>query len=322
MGKKLKIGVLGCSEFAGRAMLPNIQVSDNCELYAVASRILDKARTFSSRFSCIAYGSYHELLDDKNISAAYLPLPTALHEEWVIKSLEAGKHVLCEKSFAIDAMSAQRMINCAKANGLLILENILFPRHSLTQAVIKMINSGIIGDLRLIKAIFTVPGFQEDNIRYSKALGGGALYDLGVYTIKLSRIFLGDDLKVSSGILHYDNNNSVDKYGAATFINKLGQVAQVYFGFDHHYQNSWEFIGTSGRLYVERAFTAKPGVVPLILVEDKNGKREHRLDEDNIYSNMWNYFAEETIKPENYINHYNELLSQCSLIDKLREKAS
>ncbi len=306
---KIRMGILGCSEFAGRAMIPNMEKSKKCRLLSVASRSPEKAKLFASRFLCESHPSYEELLDDDRIQAVYMPLPAALHEEWVSKALEVGKHVLVEKPFATNLESAEKMLRMARERGLLIIENILFPLHPQTMEVIKLLKSGIIGDLRLFRGVFTIPELSPGNIRYSRELGGGSLRDLGIYLIKASRIFLGEEASLVSAYSSY-GKFPVDISGAGTFGDGRGRISQIYFGFNHAYANSWELTGTQGRIIVDKAFTPKPDFVPAIVVETRKGREDILLDKFNFYSAMWDYFADEIEKASTYAKHYDELLAQ------------
>ena len=106
---KVKWGILGTANVAGWGVIPGMKQADNCELYAIAGRNAEKAKKYQEDFGFQkAYGSYDELLADEEIQAVFIPLPNNLHREWVIKALQAGKHVLCEKPLAINAAQSFR----------------------------------------------------------------------------------------------------------------------------------------------------------------------------------------------------------------------
>ena len=121
--RKIKWGVLGTAGIAQSQTIPGMLEAENCELYAVAGRSLEKAEAFKAEFGFEkAYGSYQEMLDDPQVEAVYIPLPNELHMEWTIKTLEAKKHVRCEKPLAPNANDVQKMFDAAKANGVLLME--------------------------------------------------------------------------------------------------------------------------------------------------------------------------------------------------------
>lgn len=126
---KLRIGVMGCSGFAARAMIPAMKELPEIELKAVASRNGVKAKTYAERFDCDAVEGYDGLLRREDLDAIYMPLPPGLHEEWISRSLEAGKHVLVEKPFVTDGSAALHLLRKAREKRLLVMENFLFLHH-------------------------------------------------------------------------------------------------------------------------------------------------------------------------------------------------
>jgi dTDP-3,4-didehydro-2,6-dideoxy-alpha-D-glucose 3-reductase len=316
---KLRIGVMGCASIAVRAMMPAMQGCQEVEIIAVASRTKDKAEKTARMFDCDAIKGYERLLERDDIDAVYMPLPTGLHEEWVIKTLEAGKHILVEKSFAENYQSARRMLKLAKAKKLLVMENYLFPQHSQYAWVKDLIASGDLGHIHLFRSTFGFPPLPMNNFRYSRELGGGALLDAGGYVLKASQLFLGNDLKLLCSSLNYEDPSDVDIYGDAMLRNSVGQVAQVSFGFNYYYQCCFEFLGSRGKLIVERAYTPPPGFMPKVYLEYQDLKKEIILTDDNYYINMCSLFAQTVQSPDDYTIHWNAGLNQARLIDAVRK---
>ena len=121
--RKVKWGVLSTADIARRETIPGMQKAGNCELYAIAGRSLEKANQFKETFGFEkAYGSYDELLEDKEVEAVYIPLPNNLHKEWVIKAAKAGKHILCEKPMSGNAADTKEMIDAANEAGVILME--------------------------------------------------------------------------------------------------------------------------------------------------------------------------------------------------------
>ena len=115
--KMIKWGVLGTAYIFERDTAEGMRQAENCELYAIAGRSMEKAQAFKERYGFRkAYGSYDELLADPEVEAVYVPMPNTLHKEWTIKALNAKKHVLCEKPMAPNAAEAAEMFAAAKAN--------------------------------------------------------------------------------------------------------------------------------------------------------------------------------------------------------------
>lgn len=315
---KLKVGVMGCSSFAVRSMIPALQECDATQLIAIASRTEEKAKQATTQFGCEAVAGYDALLQRDDIDAVYMPLPTGLHEEWCTKALEAGKHLLVEKSFAMDLASAERMLAIAEQNRCLVFENFQFQTHRQWNVIKGHMTSGELGDVHLVRSTFGFPPLPKDNFRWNKELGGGALLDAGAYMCKVSQLLLGTGLEVLGASLQDDPETGVEMYGEAMFRNDAGQVAQVAFGFDYFYQCRVELLGTKGKLSTNRVFTAPPGFEPVLLIEKQGESEEVSVSADNHYVNMWNWFASE-IQTGDFSNHWKILLDQARLLEQVRE---
>lgn len=179
--QKIKWGILGTANIARWATIPGIKLAENAELYAIAGRSLEKAKSFADEYGFQKfYGSYDELLKDNEVQAVYIPLPNHLHKEWVIKALKAKKHVLCEKPLALNTAEACEMFSVAKENGLHLMEAYAYLHSPYIQSLKDDIKNGIIGDVDFIDTAFVTQGYKED-FRLYKEFGGGAFYDLGCY---------------------------------------------------------------------------------------------------------------------------------------------
>jgi len=287
------------------------------ELICVASRTKEKAEEVAGEFDCEAVAGYEALLDRGDIDAVYMPLPTGLHEEWCTKALEAGKHLLVEKSFASDYASAERMLALARENNCLVFENFQFQTHRQWPVIKSHMTSGELGDVHLVRSTFGFPPLPKDNFRWDKELGGGALLDAGAYMTKVSQLLLGTGLEVLGASLTIDPETGVEMYGEAMFRNDAGQVAQVAFGFDYFYQCRVELLGTKGKLSTNRVFTAPSGFEPTLLIEKQDGAEEIKLPEDNHYLNMWDWFASE-IRTGDFSKHWKILQDQARLLEQIR----
>ncbi len=318
----LRIGVMGCAEFASRAMIPAFIDCKEVSLIAVASRTESKVNKLSLQFGCEGLVGYETLLDREDIEAIYMPLPTGIHEEWVKKTIEAGKHILVEKTFAESYESASALVDLARKKNCLIIENFLFPHHSQHAWVLDKVSKGEVGDIHLLRSTFGFPPLSETNFRYNPSLGGGALLDAGAYVVKTAQIFLGNGLELLGATLKYDEKTGVDIYGDAMLRNSKGQVAQVSFGFDYFYQCNYELLGTKGKLVVDRAFTPPPGFQPSVRIEHQGDMKNISLSADNHYVNMSRFFANTVRSGSNWAEHYDSLLRQAELIDAIRKEGS
>jgi predicted dehydrogenase len=260
------------------------------------------------------------LLQREDVDAVYMPLPTGLHEEWIRKTLDAGKHILVEKSFASDQHSAERLLQEAESKRLCVVENYLFPLHSQSQALRNIIASGEIGEVVLMRSTFCCPSFPSSNFRYDKALGGGALLDTGGYVLKAAQQFVDTDLTALTAWLGRDTATGVVLAGTISLLSGAGIPVQCYFGFDSFYQCSVEFLGTKGKLSAGRVFTPPPECRPTIRLEWQGCVEERTLSADNHYLNMWSYFAQVVATGE-YAGEYAAIARQARYIEEVRRAA-
>lgn len=322
MSKKINIGVLGCANIAERFVIPAInELSDKFKLCGIASRDSVKAQKFAHCFNTRPYFSYDELLSETNLDAVYIPLPNSKHYKWIKKSFEKGLHVLVEKSMACTYEEVVELNNIAKERGLTLVENFQFQFHSQLRYIKNLLNDDVIGELRNMRSSFGFPPFlDEENIRYSKELGGGALFDAGAYPIKISQIFLGDSLEISSARLYFDETKQVDIWGSGCIRQINGNLSsQISFGFDNFYQCNIELWGSKGKIYTNRIFTAPPGYQPTIEVETNAGKEIVLLEKDNHFNKILLYFHDQVIN--NNGKEYLRNVDQAKLIHEFMLKA-
>jgi dTDP-3,4-didehydro-2,6-dideoxy-alpha-D-glucose 3-reductase len=281
----LRIGVLGCADIARRRMLPAMVASPDLELVAVASRHPDKARVTARQFGCRATHGYDRLLSSEDIDAVYIPLPAALHAAWVRRALAEGKHVLAEKPLTTELLTTCQLLYQARRDGLVLMENVMFVQHSQHAAVRELVADGRIGSPRSFHAVFTTPRLSRDNIRLRPELGGGALWDLGLYPLRAAMHFLGADLTVVGAILAVGEGQRVDTSGAALLRAAGGVAAHLSFGLDHDYVSAYTLHGSEGRISVDRAFTPPADHVPVVRVDNGSHTELMRLEPDDQVAN-------------------------------------
>lgn len=192
----IKWGVLGTANIADYGMIPGLLASKHSEAYMIAGRKQEKVDAYVEKFG-FKRGviGYENLLSDPDVQAVYIALPNNLHKEWVIKALEAGKHVLCEKPMALNKKDAEEMFAKASEKGLILMEAYAYLHSPYVESLKNDVKSGIIGDIDFIETAFYTQGYEED-FRLHKELGGGMIYDLGCYctTMILSLIDSKPDL--------------------------------------------------------------------------------------------------------------------------------
>src|SRR5258707_6491291 len=188
MTKKIKWGVLGVANIAVKKVIPGMQLGEWSEVTAIASRDLTKARQAAQQLGIPkAYGSYDELLKDKDVEAIYIPLPNHLHVPWSIRAAEAGKHVLCEKPIALSVAECRTLIDVRNRTGVKIGEAFMVRTHPQWIRAREIVRSEEIGNLRAIQAVFSYFNRDPANVRNVREWGGGALMDIGCYRIQIAR---------------------------------------------------------------------------------------------------------------------------------------
>lgn len=314
MSPPLRFGILGCASIARRMMLPAFAEVPEAVPVAVASRCQEKAESFAAEFKIDAVPDYDTLLARDDIDAVYLPLPPALHEQWTLRALAAGKHVLCEKPLTTSLASAERLVTAARSAGRVLAENWMFLYHRQLEVIDALIAERRLGPLRLLRANFGFPALDAANFRYCRELGGGALLDAGGYTLRVARHFLGDSLRLVGCVLDTPTGSSVDRFGAALLSGGESGTAQLAFGFDTFYQCELQLWFTSGRITAPRIFTAPPGLATEIALETADGRETIVVAPDNHFAGSLRDFANRVAgnRPD-----LSGLLVQARLVDEI-----
>ena len=255
MNQMLRWGLLSTAHI-NRRLIPSIRLSPRSRLAAVASRSLATAQAYAKEWDIPGvFGSYEEMLTSDEVDAVYISLPNKLHAEWSIRALEAGKHVLCEKPFAVSLDEVDRMFAASKSAGRVITEAFMYRHHPQTMLIKELVDRGEIGVVRGMRGAFHFRLDNPANIRLSQSLAGGSLWDVGVYPLSYSQwIMEGPPVEVMGW--QQSSPSGVD----ATFFAQMrysgGQVSQFTCSFDSPFHAAIEIIGTQGRLTVTRPFSA------------------------------------------------------------------
>lgn len=287
--RPVTVGVVGCADIATRRMMPAMQRCPDVRLVLVASRAPERAKSVAAEFDVEAAEDYDRLVRDPRVEAIYLPLPNALHEDWVRWCLAEGKHVLAEKPLTTRYEATRELTDLAASNGLVLMENIVFPHHLQHARVLELLADGVIGELRTLHAAFTIPPRPADDIRYRAALGGGALLDNGVYPISAAQLFLGTGLEVRGASLC--RSGEVDVGGSVLAVGTDGVAGHLDFGMQHFYSARYVLHGSEGRITVDRAFTPPPDHRPQISLERRDGTEQVQIAPDDQYRGMMAAFA-------------------------------
>ena len=245
----------------GRVVAKALGSSDVAELVAVAGRDSHRAQAHAAELGIArSFGSYDELLADPGIDAVYVPLPIAMHTEWTIRALRAGKHVLTEKPFATTGDDAAACFDAAEAAGRLCIEGLMWRQHPQTLLAQRLIADGAIGRVAHVRAALSVD-VPAGNIRRTGALGGGAVLDLGCYCISGIRLFGCRPISVTAAQVldTAPGADGGDLRLAATLELADDVLAQFDVALDFPRRDELEIIGTAGKLTIPDPWLCRLG---------------------------------------------------------------
>jgi predicted dehydrogenase len=258
MPEKLRWGVLGVANIATAKVIPAMQRGALTRVDAIASRDLAKAKEAAAKLGIPkAYGSYEELLADRDIDAIYNPLPNHLHVPWSIKAAEAGKHVLCEKPIALTVAEARTLIEARDRAKVTIGEAFMVRTHPQWLRAREIVRSGEIGELRAVLTAFTYFNRDPKNVRNIADIGGGALMDIGCYAIQYSRFLFEQEPARALALIERDPDMHTDRLTSGMLDFPRGQgVFTVSTQLSPHQR--CQILGTKGRVEVVIPCNAPP----------------------------------------------------------------
>lgn len=223
----LNWGVLSTAKIAREKVIPGIQAAPDCVVTTIAGRDRRRTDEVADQLEIpTRHDSYEALLEDPEVDAVYIPLPNHLHAEWTIRAAEASKHVLCEKPMALTSADAQRMIDACAAHDVVFMEAFMYRLHPTWETVVDLVRSGAVGELVTVQSWFSYFNDDPANIRNIADYGGGALMDIGCYSVNLSRMLFDDEPSSVAASITRDPSSGVDTTtsallefggGAATF---------------------------------------------------------------------------------------------------------
>jgi xylose dehydrogenase (NAD/NADP) len=254
--RPLNWGLLSTARI-NRALVPPLNESKRTRLLAAASRNQSAADAYAREWNIPrAHGSYESLLADPDIDVIYNSLPNHLHAEWTIKALRAGKHVLCEKPFALSLADVDAMIAASQETGKVLAEAFMYRHHPQTLKIKEMVDSGALGKLQLIKGTYTYNFTREGNFRGIKEMGGGSIWDVGCYSISYARMLAGaEPAEVFGWQVEGPDGSDMSFFGQMRFAN--GVHAQFDSGFQSPLRSFIEIVGSDASLDIPMPF--KPG---------------------------------------------------------------
>jgi predicted dehydrogenase len=253
--KPIRWGLLSTARI-NRRLIPAIRSSRRGTLMAVASRTAESASAYAQEWNIPhSFGSYAELIASDEVDAIYIGLPNSMHDEWTVRALEAGKHVLCEKPFATTLSGVDAMIAAAKRSGRVLMEGFMYRHHPQTKLVGEWVKSGRLGEILLVRGAFTFwMNNREGNVRLASDLDGGAIWDVGIYPISFARFIYGAAPSYVIGQSRVGPTGVDETFNGQLFYPQAAS-AQIACSFQTPRISLVEVFGTLGRIELNRPFT-------------------------------------------------------------------
>ncbi len=324
MEKILRVGILGCANIAAKYAIAAFKSLPNVELVAIASRDQDKAKAWGEKYA-LQPESYKSLIAHNDIDIIYSPLPVGEQEEWVIKAMEAGKHVICEKSITYSFASVQKMVAASEKNGVALYENFVPDFHPQHKQILALIKEGKIGTPHVFRGAYGFPSFPDGDIRLQKELKGGALNDAGCYTVFMARKILGAEPVAVTCVLSSEGQE-VDMEGSA-LLEFPKATAEVAFGFNHLYQNNYSVWGSKGVVRTDRAYAIPPDLPPPVELITNDGAKETKaqlnIPAANQFQLSFEYFcnAVQQGDTKEIASMRTHILAQAKVLEAMRISA-
>lgn len=265
MERSLRIGILGSGHIVMNAILDAVAEADHAAVAAIATRGGGAALRGDGRLAgaTILTGpdSYAQLVASDDVDAVYVGLPNHLHKIWTLEAIRHGKHVLCEKPLGVDAREASEMVAAAQRANVHLVEAFMYRYNPQHARVREIIASGELGTVKLVRSGFTVPLDDPlSNVRFGPYPAAGALFDVGVYCINVSRWMFGTEPLTAFASMVELAGSRGDILHSLVLTFPGGGLASLSGGLGQAYQSFYEVIGTDGRVMVDRPFATPPFV--------------------------------------------------------------
>ena len=255
--RPVRWGILGTGGITAK-LLAGAAASPDAEVVAVGSRDTARATAFAAANGIPrAHGSYDDLLEDPGVEAVYISLPNALHHPWTMRSLAAGKHVLCEKPYSRHPDEVEAAFDLAERAGLVLSEAFMWRHHAQADRIVELLPE--LGRLQLIRASFSWRLTDPADVRLRADLDGGSLMDVGCYAVSGSRMLAGEEPDVVFG-MGVPGPTGVDLRFAGVLHFPSGTLAEISSGFTSDFR-SLEAVGTDGSAELVDPWHATPAVV-------------------------------------------------------------
>jgi D-xylose 1-dehydrogenase (NADP+, D-xylono-1,5-lactone-forming) len=261
MTQPMRLGIVSTAHI-NRLVIPGAHASEKVELVAVASRDLARAQGYAREWGIErAYGSYEALLEDPDVDAVYISLPNTMHCDWSVKAVKAGKHVLCEKPLSRHPDDVERAFDAAESSGRLLAEAFMYRHNPQSARLRQLVDEGAIGEVRVVRSVFSYSLYDPDNIRLRTDVEGGSLMDVGCYCVSGSRLVGGEPTAVYGQAYTGPTGTDWVFTGALRFPGDV--LATFDCGTCLPERDELEVVGTEGALFLDDPWHCREPVIEL-----------------------------------------------------------
>ncbi len=294
MEKKIRWGILSTAKIGREKVIPALQKCSNGSVNAICSRNQEQAAATAKLLDIgKAYGSYEELLNDREIDAVYIPLPNNLHVEWTIKAMQAGKHVLCEKPIGASAAEAEKLVEEAKKYpNLKVMEAFMYRFHPQWQKAKVLIAEGVLGDIKAVQSFFSYFNIDPKNIRNNADVAGGALMDIGCYCVSFPRFLFESEPKRVVSCIDRDPEWKTDRLTTAIMDFGNGKISTFTCSTQLMPHQRVNILGTNGHIEIEIPVNAPKDASSKIWLRTKIGSEEIAVEAVDQYTLQGEAFAQ------------------------------
>ena len=320
--KKVRWGILSTAKIGREKVIPAMQAGELCDVVAIASRNKEQGKLVADQLNIpVVYDSYDKLLSDPQIEAVYIPLPNHLHVGWANKSLQAGKHVLCEKPIGLSSAEAMQLLLAAEQTpDLKIMEAFMYRFHPQWQTAKRLINDGAIGALKTIQSFFSYYNTDPANIRNQKETGGGGMMDIGCYCVSLSRFLFGEEPGRVSGQVEYDPIFQTDRMASGILDFSTGTATFTCSTQLTPYQRV-NILGTKAQIEIEIPFNAPTDKPTRVWLHTRDSTEEIGFVTANQYTIQCDLFSQAILNNDPVPTPLEDAVNNMKVIEAVFESA-
>jgi NDP-hexose-3-ketoreductase len=267
----MRIGLWGLGRHAFQSVLPALAASPHVRLVGVCSRNAAAVKNACTDFGCGSWPDERAMLADDRIDLVYLATPTGVHFEQALRVLEAGKHLLCEKSLTNSAPQSLALVTKARELRLLLCEAFMFFYHPRWLELTNLISQPDFGDIRSLVCNFYLPTLENPGFRHDPLLGGGAFWDVGCYVVAAALAAGPRPWSVEVAEIRRAPGSAVDTSGATVLRFADQALGYLSWGYDCAYKNEISIVGSKQSVYLEHVFSKEAPPASLFQRFDRNG---------------------------------------------------